>query len=93
MQHAGIKGALEFFTFLVMGRKNLINSFFPCKQSNEYFASQREIDRLKEEINSREIKVRWGQNKLKAETENHQVGGFLIWHLCEIYGGDESAFC
>lgn len=28
---------------------------------------------MKDEINSREIKVRWGQNKLKAETENHKV--------------------
>lgn len=42
-------------------------------QCNEYFASQREVDRLKEEVNSREIKVRWGVNKLKAETESHQV--------------------
>ncbi|XP_046639587.1 coiled-coil domain-containing protein 186-like isoform X1 [Daphnia pulicaria] len=41
-------------------------------KSNEYFASQREVDRLKEEVNAREIKVRWGQNKLKAETESHQ---------------------
>ena len=28
---------------------------------------------MKEEVNSREIKLRWGQNKLKAETESHQV--------------------
>lgn len=41
-------------------------------KSNEYFASQREVDRLKEEVNSREIKLRWGQNKLKVETESHQ---------------------
>lgn len=53
--------------------------FVYFKQSNEYFASQREIDRMKEEINSREIKVRWGQNKLKAETESHQVNQGLLF--------------
>lgn len=42
-------------------------------QCNEYFSSQRDVDKLKEEVNAREIKVRWAQNKLKAETESHQV--------------------
>lgn len=42
-------------------------------QCNEYFSSQREIDRMKDEINQREVKVRWAQNKLKSETESHQV--------------------
>lgn len=39
---------------------------------NEFFNAQREMEKMKDEINSREIKVRWGQNKLKAETENHK---------------------
>ncbi|XP_023062415.1 coiled-coil domain-containing protein 186 isoform X2 [Piliocolobus tephrosceles] len=32
----------------------------------------REIDKLKEDINSHIIKVKWAQNKLKAETDSHK---------------------
>ncbi|XP_024411352.2 coiled-coil domain-containing protein 186 [Desmodus rotundus] len=32
----------------------------------------REIDKLKEDINSHIIKVRWAQNKLKVETDSHK---------------------
>ncbi|CAG0880028.1 unnamed protein product [Darwinula stevensoni] len=32
----------------------------------------KEIEQLKEEINSRDIKIKWGQNKLKSEIENHK---------------------
>lgn len=28
---------------------------------------------MKDEINQREVKVRWAQNKLKCESESHQV--------------------
>jgi hypothetical protein len=69
VQYAGSQGIT--FIFALYSYVNLI--FLLCLQSNEYFASQREVDRLKEEVNAREIKVRWGQNKLKAETESHQV--------------------
>jgi len=39
---------------------------------NEYFGSQREAEKLKDELNLREGKVRWGQNKLKSECESHK---------------------
>ncbi|XP_045135473.1 coiled-coil domain-containing protein 186-like isoform X2 [Portunus trituberculatus] len=35
-------------------------------------AYQREIDRLKEEINSKDIKIKWAQAKLKSEMEAYQ---------------------
>jgi len=39
---------------------------------NEYYGSQREVEKLKDELNLRESKVRWGANKLKAECESHK---------------------
>lgn len=33
----------------------------------------REGDKLKEEINSHLIKVKWAQNKLKSEADAHKV--------------------
>lgn len=33
----------------------------------------RESDKLKEDINSHIIKVKWAQNKLKAEMDLHKV--------------------
>ncbi len=33
----------------------------------------RELEKVKEEINSHAIKVKWAQNKLKSETDTHKV--------------------
>jgi len=33
----------------------------------------RELEKVKEEINSHVIKVKWAQNKLKTETDAHKV--------------------
>lgn len=33
----------------------------------------RELEKLKDEINSHIIKVKWAQNKLKSETDAHKV--------------------
>lgn len=33
----------------------------------------RELEKVKEEINSHVIKVKWAQNKLKSETDAHKV--------------------
>lgn len=33
----------------------------------------RDIEKLKEEVNSYVIKVKWAQNKLKAEVDLHKV--------------------
>lgn len=40
-------------------------------QQNNWFA--REVERLKEEINSRDVRINRAQNKLKTEMDNHQV--------------------
>uniref|UniRef100_A0A1B6GEI2 Coiled-coil domain-containing protein 186 n=1 Tax=Cuerna arida TaxID=1464854 RepID=A0A1B6GEI2_9HEMI len=34
--------------------------------------AQRDVEKLKEELNARDIKIRWTQNKLKTEIENHK---------------------
>lgn len=34
---------------------------------------QRECDRLKEEILSKDVKIKWAQNKLKTESDAHKV--------------------
>lgn len=38
----------------------------------------KEIEKLKEEINSHVIKVKWAQNKLKAEMDLHKVGLLML---------------
>lgn len=40
----------------------------------------REIDKLKEDINSHIIKVKWAQNKLKAEMDSHKVRTVIQWN-------------
>ena len=39
----------------------------------------REIDKLQEDINSHIIKVKWAQNKLKAEMDSHKVSTVTQW--------------
>ncbi|XP_066277401.1 coiled-coil domain-containing protein 186-like isoform X1 [Branchiostoma lanceolatum] len=41
-------------------------------KESEVSARNKEMDKLKEEMNSHIIKVRWSQNKLKTETEAHK---------------------
>ena len=42
------------------------------KKETENAAQTKELEKLKEEINSQAIKVRWAQNKLKSEIDNHK---------------------
>ncbi|CAK8674452.1 unnamed protein product [Clavelina lepadiformis] len=42
------------------------------KKETESGAQNKEIEKLKEEINSQKIKVRWAQNKLKSEIDSHK---------------------
>lgn len=39
----------------------------------------REIEKLKEDINSHIIKVKWAQNKLKVEMDSHKVSTGMQW--------------
>lgn len=41
-------------------------------KSSDLSNTHKEIDRLKEEINARDIKIKWTQNKLKTEMEAHK---------------------
>ena len=42
------------------------------RKENESSSQTKELEKMKEEINSQAIKVRWAQNKLKSEIENHR---------------------
>lgn len=42
-------------------------------QEGEVSRLTREVEKLKEEINSHLIKVKWAQNKLKSEADAHKV--------------------
>lgn len=42
-------------------------------QEGEVGRASREVEKLKEEINSYLIKVKWAQNKLKSEADTHKV--------------------
>lgn len=47
---------------------------FPLSsQEGEVNRLTRETEKLKEEINSHLIKVKWAQNKLKSEADAHKV--------------------
>ncbi|KAL1122844.1 hypothetical protein AAG570_003170 [Ranatra chinensis] len=51
--------------------KSRITLLFEQKMS-ELTLANREIEKLKEELNSREIKIKWVQNKMKSEMEIHK---------------------
>ncbi|KAJ7325219.1 hypothetical protein JRQ81_018239 [Phrynocephalus forsythii] len=51
--------------------KSRLSQLFESKEG-EATRMSREIERLKEEINSHVIKVKWAQNKLKAEMDLHK---------------------
>ncbi|CAG0915840.1 unnamed protein product [Notodromas monacha] len=57
--------------------KNMSNDKAKLAQSldtktSEVFQMVKEAERLKEEIVSRDVKIKWGQNKLKSEMDAHQ---------------------
>lgn len=52
-------------------------------QDGEATRLNREIEKLKEEINSHVIKVKWAQNKLKTEMDSHKVGEMVLILLHE----------
>lgn len=47
-------------------------------------AAQKEIDSLKEELNSRDIKIKWMQNKLRTETDARKVNIISFCYLLMI---------
>uniref|UniRef100_A0ABI7W2S1 Coiled-coil domain containing 186 n=1 Tax=Felis catus TaxID=9685 RepID=A0ABI7W2S1_FELCA len=51
--------------------KGRLHQLYETKES-ETTRLTREIDKLKEDINSHVIKVKWAQNKLKAEMDSHK---------------------
>ncbi|KAG8549777.1 hypothetical protein GDO81_019797, partial [Engystomops pustulosus] len=56
------------------GRSSLLLHpiFSPELQENETSRQNREIEKLKEEVNSYAIKVKWAHNKLKTELDTHK---------------------
>lgn len=42
-------------------------------QVYELSVAQKENEKLKEDLSSREIKVKWAQNKLRTEMDAHKV--------------------
>ncbi|XP_016402834.1 coiled-coil domain-containing protein 186-like [Sinocyclocheilus rhinocerous] len=52
--------------------KGRLQQLYDAKE-NEVTRLSRELEKVKEEINSHVIKVKWAQNKLKSETDAHKV--------------------
>ena len=44
-----------------------------CVQDKQCSELTREVSKLKDEVSSLSIKVKWAQNKLKTETDGHKV--------------------
>lgn len=42
-------------------------------QNHELSVAQKTNEKLKEDLSSREIKIKWAQNKLKTEMDAHKV--------------------
>ncbi|KAK7068517.1 hypothetical protein SK128_026128 [Halocaridina rubra] len=55
---------------LVAERARLCQTLDIKVQKNNWF--QREVDKLKEEVSSRDVKIKWAQTKLKSEMDVHQ---------------------
>ncbi|XP_064094740.1 coiled-coil domain-containing protein 186-like isoform X2 [Macrobrachium nipponense] len=55
---------------LVSERARLCQTLDTKVQKNNF--NQREIERLKEEVSSREVKIKWAQTKLKSEMDAHK---------------------
>lgn len=51
--------------------KGRLQQLYDAKE-NEVTRLMRELEKVKEEINSHVIKVKWAQNKLKSETDSHK---------------------
>lgn len=51
--------------------KGRLQQLYDAKE-NEVTRLSRELEKVKEEINSHVIKVKWAQNKLKSETDTHK---------------------
>lgn len=52
-------------------------------QCSELANAQKDVEKLKEELNSKDIKIKWTQNKLKAEMDTCKVlwTVFVYWVL------------
>ena len=48
-------------------------------QFMELMSAQNEVEKLKEEVSSQVVKVKWAQNKLKAELEAHKVSSTTMY--------------
>jgi hypothetical protein len=42
---------------------------------------KKEMEKLKDSVSSNEIKIKWHQNKLKAEQDAHKVGNVNCFEL------------
>lgn len=60
------------------GSLNFIKKSVKFSQDGEATRLNRDIEKLKEEINSHVIKVKWAQNKLKTEMDSHKVGEVVL---------------
>lgn len=48
-----------------------------CWQTGEVGALKKEMEKVKEEMQSMEYRVKWFQNKLKTELESHKVSTLM----------------
>ena len=55
-------------------------------KNSESVAAAKEIEWLKEEINSRDIKIKWIQNKVKTEMDLHKVSLYFVLSKLFFYG-------
>lgn len=62
--HFSCRGVLSCLYLLT------INKYFQCC---DFENMQKDVEKLKDELNSKDIKIKWTQNKLKSEIENHKV--------------------
>jgi len=57
----------------IVKEKDVTVTYSLLFQVYELSVAQKENEKLKEDLSSREIKVKWAQNKLRTEMDAHKV--------------------
>ena len=63
---------------IVLFYSNLTVNVILVIQTTEVMSLKRDLDKQKELVSTAEIKIKWNQNKLKAEQDAHKVCRFIL---------------
>jgi len=65
--------SMNEYIFSVILRKITVSCIILVIQTSELTSLKRDLDKQKEHMSAADIKIKWNQNKLKAEQDAHKV--------------------